>query len=296
MNKNAPLSKKHKTLVSTLTLPKWMPPHLMRHLARAAGAGSISFALSKEERSVWRKKPYIPPSAWAERHRVVHMSSRPGKWRNDTTPYTVGFMDASFYPSVRTVVLCKTPQTGGSEGILNCLGYAIDRAPGPAIMVYVDENMARENATDRIIPMLQSSPTLAEYITSNSDDLASLRIKLTKMLINMAWSGSPSRLGNKPARYLVCEEIDKWKNIKSEASSLELARRRTTTYSDTSKEWDVCTPTTESGAIWQELNTCDAIFDYHVRCPHCDRLQLMTFENIKFGDERDPQTIPCLTL
>ena len=56
-------------------------------------------------------------------------------------------------------------------------------------MVYPDENMARENATDRIIPMIESTPALSLYRTQNTDDLASLRIKLTHMLINMAWSG-----------------------------------------------------------------------------------------------------------
>ena len=271
----------------------WMPLVLRRALLAVAIAGTVRFSLGKAERRAWRKKRYIPPSVWAERYRIVHMSSRPGPWRNSTTPYTVGFMDASFYPSVRRVVLCKVPQSGGSEAILNCLGYLIDREPGPVIMVYPDENMARENAAERIIPMLQSSPVFAEYLTPHSDDLASLKIKLNHMHINMAWSGSPSRLGNKPARGIVCEEIDKWKDVRAEASSLSLARQRTTTYEldKLSREWNVCTPTTEQGAIWRELESCDAIYDYYVRCPHCNHSQLMTFEGIDFGGERDPGVV-----
>jgi hypothetical protein len=58
------------------------------------------------------------------------------------------------------------------------------------LYVYPDEATARENAQDRIIPMLHASQRLREYLTGMSDDLSSLRIKMAHLTIYMAWSGS----------------------------------------------------------------------------------------------------------
>ncbi len=266
-------------------VPAWFPPELRR----VAGQ-KISFSLTGGERKIWRKKRHIQPSAWAEAHRVVHNSSLPGRWHNAVTPYIAGIMDASFHPAVRRVVICKTPQTGGSEGILNCIGYIVSRCPGPTMLVYPDELMARENARDRLLPMLETSRDLRRYFTGRSDDTSSLRIGLLNMTLHMAWSGSAARLGNKPVRYLVREEIDKWQNPKGEASSLNLAEARLTTWEERGgKMWDICTPTTEEGPIWVNLNNCAAVFDYQVICPACGVAQLMRFEQIRWpNDENEP--------
>jgi len=85
--------------------------------------------LSETERRVFRKHKKILVSKWAEMHRYVTMSVLPGRWKNEVTPYMAGVMDASFFPSVQTIIICKPPQWGGTEGVLTCLGYAIDRDP-----------------------------------------------------------------------------------------------------------------------------------------------------------------------
>ena len=261
-----------------VAIPSWFASTLKR----SASGKQVSFKLTSGERKCWRKKKKILPSDWAASHRIVHNSSLPGRWHNEVTPYIQGIMNASFMPSVQHIVICKTPQTGGSEGLLNCLGYIISRQPGPTMLVYPDELMARENARDRLLPMLETSRELRQYFTGKADDTSSLRINLLTMSLHMAWSGSASRLGNKPIRYVVREEIDKWQNPKGEANSLALAEARTTTWGARRKLWDICTPTTESGAIWQGLNACQAIFDYWVVCPCCGASQLMSFEQIKW--------------
>lgn len=56
------------------------------------------FAFSKAERIVMRRQKWLPPSQWAERYRMVRMSSLPGLWQNVFTPYLVGVMDAGPLP------------------------------------------------------------------------------------------------------------------------------------------------------------------------------------------------------
>ena len=76
--------------------------------------------------------------------RTVLWYRRP--WRNQVTPYLAGIMDASFFPSVQTTIICAAQQTGKSESVHNCIGYAIDREPGPVLYVYPDEKTAGKTA------------------------------------------------------------------------------------------------------------------------------------------------------
>lgn len=273
-------------------LPSCIHPETARALARlvrSRGAISWRWSFGTGERAVLRHRRPIPASEWAERHRVVHLSSRPGPWRNQVTPYAAGVMDAAFFPSVRTVSMMKCPQSAGTEAVHNCIGYTIDRAPGPVLYVYPDETTARENAQDRIIPMLHASPRLREYLTGMADDLSALRIKMSHLTIYMAWSGSAARLGNKPIRYLVLDELDKYQGSKKEASAEALAEKRVITWGKRAIVWKLSTPTVVDGPIDRAFKQSEARFRYYVVCPHCGCEVLMDFEHIRWpSDCNDP--------
>lgn len=273
--------------IRVAALPSWLHPETAADVrARLAeGVSAWDFTLGRGERAVLRRRRQMPVSAWAERHRIVHSSSLPGRWKNAVTPYAAGIMDASFAPSVQTVVIMKSPQTGGTEAVHNCVAYGIDRAPGPVLYVYPDETTARENAQDRIIPMLRASRRLSEYLTGSADDLSSLRINLAHMTIHMAWSGSPARLGNKPVRYLVLDELNKYQSSRREASSEDLAEKRVTTWRRKARIWKISTPTIKNAGIHAAFEGAEARFRYHVSCAACGAEQLMRFEGIGWPDD-----------
>lgn len=246
--------------------------------ARLAKAGKIIFRFSRSERKIYRKRKAVPVSEWCERHRVVTMSSLPGKWKNEVTPYLAGIMNASFFPSVRETVLCKSPQSGGSEAVNNCIAYAADRAPGPCLYVYPDELTARENCQDRITPMFSLSPRLRTLQSGRDDDAGALKLKLLSMPIYMAWARSVSRLANKPCRYVVFDETDKYQGSnQAETDPIRLGEARVTTFRWTSKVWKISSPSVESGYIWQAMLAAQVIFEYVVKCPSCHGEQVMHF-------------------
>lgn len=268
-------------------LPRFIHPDTcaaLRRLVRERGRIVWEWSFSRGERAVLRHRQAIPVSQWAERHRVVNISSHPGRWHNMVTPYTADIMNVAFHPSVQMVVLMKCPQSGGTEAVHNCIGYTIDRAPGPVMYVYPDEGSARENAQDRIIPMIMASPRLREYLTGMSDDLSSLRIKLAQTTIHMAWSGSAARLGNKPIRYLVLDELDKYQSSKREAAAEALAEKRVITWGKRAIIWKLSTPTVPEGPIDAAFKAAEARFRYHVVCPACGCEQLMEFANIRWPE------------
>jgi phage terminase large subunit GpA-like protein len=284
--------------VYTATAPAWLTPEVaevLAGLAAADGRLEIAGAFSPADRKVLRKRRPVPVSEWSERHRVVALSAIPGPWRNAVTPYLSGVMDASFFESVQTVVICAAPQTGKSEAVNNCVGYAIDRDPGPVLYVYPDRLTARDNCRDRIQAMIQHSPRLRGYVRSVVEDMTLTTINLEHMPVYFSWARSPSRLANKPIRHLVFDETDKYEYSADsrEADPVSLGELRTRTYKDSRKIWKISSPTIEAGYIWQAFTTeAQFRYDYFVRCPFCGHPQRMLFEQIKFpADCRDPEVM-----
>jgi len=286
--------KNQQTEIFNIKSPSWLPGLLADKLLKS-GKLEYTGSFTPAEKKVLRKRKQIPVSKWCERHRVITTGGLPGRWKNRVTPYISGIMDASFFSSVRVITVCAAPQVAKSEMVNNCIGYAIDRAPGPVLYVYPDEQTARDNSRDRIRPMIESSARLRGYLTGVDDDVSSMRINLQHMPIYMAWARSAARLANKPIRYLVFDETDKYPATagKKEADPISLGEKRTRTYRWNYKAWKISSPTMEDGFIWIALTVeSQAVFDYHVRCPFCDHFHLMTFEQIKFPkDERDPETV-----
>ncbi|MCG8632834.1 MAG: phage terminase large subunit family protein [Desulfobacterales bacterium] len=277
--------------------PAWCSPGLWKTLAAGEGKGlcRVAFSFSKSERRVMRKRKPIKVSEWAEKHRVVVLSRLPGIWRNEVTPHMVGVMDGAARPFVHVISICKTPQSAGTEAVHNFVGYCIDRDPGPVMYIFADENTAKENSQDRIQPMIKSSPRLNSYMTGVEKDASSMRISLQHMPIYLAWARSASRLANKPIRYGIADEIDKegYEPGKKETHPLNLIDKRFTTFRANYKFFKISTPTMETGNIWVALNEADVIFDYHVKCPFCEQLQLMDFKGIKWegGSKADRKAI-----
>ncbi|MCK9324565.1 MAG: phage terminase large subunit family protein [Bacteroidales bacterium] len=252
--------------------------------------------LSTSERRVIRKPARIPVSEWAEKYRVVTKSALPGPWRNETTPYLIGIMDASVVSCVETVIVVKPPQVGGTEIIHNFVGRNIDVDPGDALYVFPDDNLARENSKDRILPMIESSSRLRCYMTGKDDDVSTTRINLRHMTIYTASARSPSQLANKPIKYILFDEVDKYPKTtgKRETDPISLGRKRATTFGYGRKIWELSSPTIEQGPVWRAYqDEAQVRFVYLVKCPLCGKLQAMTTKQVKWdgGSEADPETV-----
>ncbi len=262
----------------------------------------IPVRFNRRERRMLRRKVEIFPSRWAERHRHLPRTARfNGLWRNSNVAYLAGIMDASFFKSVEEIIVVAAPQTGKTEAVYTCLGYAADRRPGNAMVLFPVETDTKDNAKDRIAPMFKDSPRLREYLTGYTDDLGTLKITLQHMIIYMAWSNSASRLSNRPVMYGHADEEEKYPRTagKKEGSPVDLLKKRMRTFRGMRKLWRTSSPNIESGSIWQALTTeAQVVFDYYVRCPVCGMRQKMEFGDgsTRYGikwheDVRDPLVI-----
>lgn len=255
-----------------------------------------SFTFCPAERRVFAKKEPLTPSQWAERFRIVPIGAHKGPWRNDISPHIVKIMDTWALPHIREVVICKSPQTGGSEAMFNAMAYAMDRNPSTMMLIMPSEAQAKKVNADRIIPMIIESPRLFSLISPNPDDLAKMRIKLqNSTLLYMAWANSATALAAFPIKYLFFDETDKYPpTVGKETDPITLGEKRATTFRYTHKIFKVSTPTSENGHIWTAWNRADVQYKYHVTCPECDKEHIMSIDNLKWP-ETPSSSFPLLS-
>lgn len=253
----------------------------------------VPFEFYPAERRVFARREKLTPSEWSERHRVVPIGAHRGYWRNHISPHLVKIMDTYAQPHVREVIICKSPQSGGTEAMLCCAAYLMDYAPGEMMFVMPSEAQAKKVSTDRIVPMILESPRLSSLLSTNPDDISKHRIKLNNgTIIYMAWANSATALASFPVKYVFFDETDKYPPYAGkETDPITLGEKRATTFRYTYKLFKVSTPTREDGPIWKAYTSADVQYKYHVLCPSCGKEHVMNIDNLKWPDDMTVEDI-----
>ena len=181
------------------------------------------------------------------------------------------------------IVFVKPTQVGGTEAILNMIGFVIDEDPSPAMVVYPTDELAKSISKNRIEPMLLNSPTLKKRYHEN--DSSVLEMQFDDMYLSLVGSNSPSGLASKPIKYLFLDETDKYPGAsKKEADPVSLAKERTKTFHN-KKIVLASTPTLKNNHIWEAKENADIEKHYLMPCPHCGRKIEFKFSNLRFPDD-----------
>ena len=224
-------------------------------------------------------------SEWAEKYRILDETSNfSGKWSNDITPYLIGIMDAFNDPYIQEINFCKPTQVGGTEAMLNMLGWIITQNPSPTMIVYPDDDLAKDTSNDRLKPSLTKTKEIEDRFHRNSSK--ELNLKFRGMSIYLRGSHSPGKLASKAIKYLFFDEIDKMDGAsKKEASPYKLAKERTKTFNYSRKIYTCSTPTLKTNYVWRIHEDADEQRHYFVPCPHCGEYFTFKWKQIKFESE-----------
>lgn len=226
-------------------------------------------------------------SQWADKFRVLSAdeTDKPGPWETANVPYLRKLMDVFNDDHVSEIVFLKCTQIGGTEALLNMVGYVVDQNPNRIIYVLPDDTFCKDFSELRLQKMLDSSPALKEKF--NAYESKDTLLKFNGGFIFFASAQSPSKLASWSSRYIFLDEVDKFPvRAKKEASPLKLAEERTKNRFN-SKIVKVSTPTFKSGPIWRAYDACDKRFEYQVPCPHCGEYQVFDFSHIKWPKSDD---------
>ncbi len=221
-------------------------------------------------------------SQWAAKYRTLDESSAlPGKWQNDITPYLVEIMDCFNDPYIHFINFVKSTQVGGTEALINATGWIITKNPSPTMIVYPTDDLAKDTSNDRLKPVYERTPEIAErYFRTRSSEM---NLRFRNMKLYLRSGGTPSKLASKPIKYLFFDEIDKMPGAqRGEAAPYKLALQRTGTFVYSREVFTVSTPTYRENYVWRLHERADEQREYHVPCPHCGEMITLKWQNIKF--------------
>ena len=242
-----------------------------------------------------RPEPPLTVSAWADKHRRLSSkaSAEPGPWRTGRTPYLREPMDClSTTSSVQRVVMMFAAQTGKTESGSNWLGYVIDHAPGPMLLVQPTVEMAKRLSKQRLESLISETPVLTEKIApARSRDSGNTMFakEFPGGMMLLTGSNSATGLRSTPCRYIFMDEIDAFPaDVDGEGDPVSLAEKRATTFARR-KILLTSTPTVKDfSRIEAEYLRSDQR-RYFCPCPSCGAMQWLKWPQLKW-EKNDPAT------
>ena len=245
--------------------------------ARVSFYGTLAGAL--------RPRKQLSVSEWADKHRMLSSkaSGEPGQWRTDRTPYLREVMDVlSVTSPVQRVVMMFGAQIGKTEAGMNWLGYVINHAPAPMLVVLPTLEVRKRWVLQRLDPMLTETPALKHLVggkrqrdATNSEDMKDF----PGGILVLGGANSPASLASMPIKYVLCDEVDRFPwSVGEEGDPLGLIDERTKTF-PRRKVLLVSTPTTKGASRIEGEYLKSDMRQYHVPCPHCGEFQVLAWKH-----------------
>lgn len=240
-----------------------------------------------------RPSPIMTVSEWADAYRVLPpTSAEKGKYRVSRTPYLREPMNClSIHCPVRVVVIKKPTQVGATEAANNFLFYIADMYPGPCMMVLPTSELAKRHSKTKIATSLHAMPDLHAKIhdvSARGGDGIFIK-EFPGGFWTFVGSNSPTIFRSTSIQYLILDDEDGYEaDIGGEGDTGALAKKRTDSFSASSKWLLMSTPTIKGiSRVDHDFETTDQC-DYYIPCPHCGEEQPMVWggtgydEGIKF--------------
>lgn len=238
----------------------------------------------------------IPLSEWADRHMRLssEASSQPGAWTS--LSYQREPLDCMSPHSIyESVVLVWASQMSKTACFLVFLAYVIAEAPGPALNVQPNLNMADAFSKERLSPMFRDTPAVHGRVKPRRSRDSDSTIQHTSFLgghLTIVGANSPAGLATRPIRYLIRDEMDRWEeSAGAEGDPAALSEARTRTFWNR-KILDASTPTLkgtlDEKGRYVPLSRIESSWlesdqrYYHVPCPHCGKKQRLVWSNVEW--------------
>jgi phage terminase large subunit GpA-like protein len=167
----------------------------------------------------------------------------------------------------------------------NWLGYIIDHAPSPSMMILPTIEMAKRSSKMRLDPLIEDSPSIRRKVRdpkSRSGGNTILQKEFEHGYLVLTGGNSATGLRSMPAKNLIIDEADAFPaDVGGEGSPISIVMARSRTFSRR-KAFIISTPTIEGASIISdEFENSDKRF-YQVPCPHCQAFQVLKFKQLQW--------------
>lgn len=233
--------------------------------------------------------PKLTIAEWADQNRWLgtDVSSVPGPWRTDFTPYLREIMDAINDPEVERVVIMSAARAGKTSVILNMLGYYIDHEPCPIMMVIPTIELGEAFSKENVAPLIRDTKVLREKVRDVRSRDSSNTIK-QKMFpggfLVVSGANSAASLSMRTIKILAFDEVDRAPDSAgSEGDPVSLAETRTQTYEGRGRKIVLTsTPTIKDSSRIEKAFKESSQERWHLPCPSCGEMQPLSWQRLDF--------------
>lgn len=196
-------------------------------------------------------KTYTSGGDWVEDNIILQGVGEPYAGAVDLglNPYLRYCLDRASLRDTTDVTLVAGTQMGKTL-FLRCFAFLLIATQGQnQLWAYPNTTLARSFSESRLLPLIDSSPTLSALKTGNRHDLAKLSIKLSTGQIDLVGSYSDANLMSRSCRYAFIDEA----NALRDPLAIKLILERTKAFrvGKRHKHIMASTPTIEEDeAIW----------------------------------------------
>jgi hypothetical protein len=114
---------------------------------------------------------------------------------------------------VEVVTILKASQIGVSEAMRCVIGFWAHLEPDPLLLVLPDKEAGKTIVRDRLMPLFEDTPVLAELSTGRRWDMKNSEIVLSNgFTLRLGYSGSITSVAAHPARRVICDERSKFQD------------------------------------------------------------------------------------
>lgn len=211
--------------------------------------------------------------------------SKPGPYDPAYSP-AVGKLLDLFYSSSDwwELIVQKSGQSAMSFHVLGQITRMVKEEPANVLYV-MDSRDGAQKISTRLQAFLEDSPATAAIHAACEEEINTFRYKLPGMELWLAGAGSAGQIASSTVMLGVGDEVDKHRDHKTEANTLDLLRTRLKEQTG-SRLIAFSTPTVVTGQIHKEFRT-GSQHRYHVPCPHCGEMQPLEWDRVRFAHCKD---------
>jgi len=254
---------------------------------------------SKGIEAILRKLAVIlqPPvqlgtTEWAEAYRGMSAkaTAMPGRYSASITPWVHGIHAALDDPKVVKVVAQKSAQVAWTDGVLlNYLGKRMDIDPVPMIVMFAKEGAAKEFNEEKLVPMIEATPRLADKVPVKSRRDKDNRWNFKGFpggFLKLVGSNSPSSVKSTPAPVVCVEEPDDCNdNVKEQGNTITLLIERTKTFPKRKVIFGGTPTIAGLSAVEAAYKESDKR-KFFVPCPDCGEEQVLSWDNVRWQEDQ----------
>lgn len=236
------------------------------------------------ERAAWAWPEEQLPSDWVEANVVIPANGfnpEPGSFSFDRTPYWREPINQLANPAVREIWVYKANQIGFTQLMMAATAYCAAQDPGALALLLPDEDSVDELFAEQLKPLIEATPATKRLMTGRAWDSTAHELLLTTMPILGIYSGSAAKLEKRPLRYVIADEVNLLKDLPGEASAVQRALKRITTWQHRGKALFGSKPTTTDGAITRGYESCPDKRRFLMPCPRCGRYHEWMWSQVK---------------